>query len=74
MEHELLAQETAALPYRYLIRKAIKHGFTCRTAFPEAAAPLSGLQNPKTARSRSPGKQRATGVFPLISYVTVAGR
>ncbi len=23
--------------------------------------PLSGLQNPKTARSRSPGKQRATG-------------
>ena len=23
--------------------------------------PLSGLQNPKTARFRSPGKQRATG-------------
>ncbi|STR43327.1 tRNA 5-methylaminomethyl-2-thiouridine synthase TusA [Klebsiella michiganensis] len=59
MEHELLAQETEALPYRYLIRKATDPGY-------KKPDPL--IRIPGKARQAPP-----PGIVPT-SYVAAAAR
>ena len=58
MEHELLAQETEALPYRYLIRKATEQGY----------------KKPDRTNLAQGASSVAPGYCSLTSYVAAAAR